>query len=216
MDVDRLDRVAADEVDGVQALGQAQEVAEIGLATRPPAALEIGAVGRARDAAEDDLVAADAEIVRGIARVEREALGRLFDRVLDHPTVEPHPLAAGLDQRPGRPIDVARLGQDDVHPNLLEDRERGLVDRLELVGRDRRGRRVGEPQATPGALDHRSRRVAASPAPLAAPFARVLDHASHLARGHPPAMLTPHAQGTNTKTRWPNPKSWPALRRAVG
>ena len=57
MEVDRLDRIARQEVDGVERLGQPQQVLVVGAVADPPAAVEVGDVGRAADGPEGDPVA---------------------------------------------------------------------------------------------------------------------------------------------------------------
>ena len=72
VDVDRLDRIAGEEVDDVEHLEQADQVLVVGAVADPPAAIEVGDVGRAGDRPERDPVAADREVVRRVRRVERE------------------------------------------------------------------------------------------------------------------------------------------------
>ncbi len=63
--------------------------------------------------------------------MEREILGRCPDQLLDHMAVEAHPLA--LDPGARFPQEIARLGQHEIHADLLEHRERGLMDRFDLI-----------------------------------------------------------------------------------
>ena len=64
VEVDRLDRIARQEVDGVERLGQAQQVLVVDPVADPPAAIEVGDVGRAADGPEGDPVAAQLDVVR--------------------------------------------------------------------------------------------------------------------------------------------------------
>ena len=70
VEVDRLDRVAGQEVDGVERLPEPQQVLVVGAVADPPAAVEIRDVRRAADGAEGYPVAAELDVVGGIARVE--------------------------------------------------------------------------------------------------------------------------------------------------
>ena len=72
MDVDRLDRIAAGRHQYVVHLRKFQEIAEIDLVAGAAAIVEVGAVGRRRHLREDQVVAAEAHIVRGVSRMQRE------------------------------------------------------------------------------------------------------------------------------------------------
>ena len=71
-DVDRLDRVAAGQVQDVEVLAELEEVLEVGAVARASAAFQVRAVGRARDRREHHVLAADLERARRIAGVHRE------------------------------------------------------------------------------------------------------------------------------------------------
>ena len=100
VEVDRLDRVARQEVDGVERLAEAQQVLVVGAVADPPAAVEVGHVRRAADGPEGDPVAAELDVVVGVAGVEREARRRRPDQLGDHRRVEPDALRIG--RRPRR------------------------------------------------------------------------------------------------------------------
>ena len=63
VEVDRLDRVAGEEVDDVEHLEQADEVLVVGPVADPPPAVGGEDVGRAGYGAEGDVVAADDQVV---------------------------------------------------------------------------------------------------------------------------------------------------------
>ena len=139
-------------MDGVERLGQAQQVLVVGPVPDPPAAIEVGDVGRAPDGPEGDPVATQLDVARGVAGVERELRRRRLDQLGDHLRVEADPLRIGLDGRPGGAQDLARVGVEEVHPDLGQDAQRADVDRLELVGRQELGRAVAQARLGPRRL----------------------------------------------------------------
>ena len=90
VEVDRLDRVAGEEVDRVERLAQAEQVLVVGAIADPPAAVEVGDVGRAADRPERDPVAAELQVVLGVPGVQGERRRRGPDQLRDHVRVEPH------------------------------------------------------------------------------------------------------------------------------
>ena len=143
MDVDRLDRIAAPEVDRVERLPEADEVAVVGDRPGPPAAGAIEGVGRARHRAEGDVTTADRKAARGIARMQGEGPRREADPGLDQRRVEAHPLRSRIDVGAGASQDRPRLFVQDIDADLLEHRQGGLMNRFELVFRDEVERREG-------------------------------------------------------------------------
>ena len=77
VDVDRLDRVAAGEVDAVEVLRQPDEVAEVLDVADAAAAVEVHGVRRRGDVAEEHVPAADGHPARGVARGHVELRRRL-------------------------------------------------------------------------------------------------------------------------------------------
>src|SRR3954447_2060549 len=100
VEVDRLDRVAPEEVDRVEHLAELDQVLVIGPVADPPAAIEIGDVRGARDRPERGPVAADLQVPLGVPGVERELRGYRPDPLLDHHRIEPDALATRLDVGP--------------------------------------------------------------------------------------------------------------------
>ena len=136
--IDRLDRVPTGEVDHLEHLAQLEQVAE-GLASAGAAhAVEADDVRWAADGAEGDVVATDGQGVRRVPRVHLELSGACADQLDDHLRVEANALA--VDRRPGSGEPLARSGVEEVHPDLGEDAQRRVVDRLQLVRRDDLGR----------------------------------------------------------------------------
>ncbi len=144
VDVDRLDRIAAPEMNKIERLPEPKEVPIVALVARPSPAGAIEGVGGARDGTEGDVTAADGQIARGVARVQGELLRREPDPGLDDGRIEANPLRGGIDIGPGVLQHGARAIVQEVDPDLLQDRERRLVDRFEFVlrnqfeGRERR------------------------------------------------------------------------------
>ncbi len=79
------------------------------------------------------------QIVRRIAGVEHEARRRRPKRALDQLAGKGHPAVAHLGT--GRLQAVAGLRQHHLHADLAQHLERGLVDALDLVGRQQIERR---------------------------------------------------------------------------
>ena len=172
VEVDRLHRVAGQEVDDVEVLAQAEQVLVVGPVADPAAAVHVGDVGRAGDRTERHGRSADGQAVVGVPGVEAERRGRGGDPLEHHVRVEPHPRPVAVDVGPRLGQQAAGLRVQEVHADVAQDPQRREVDDLELVLRHDLGgshpqRRLGPrallgDQAAPSAL-------AASPTPPAAP-----------------------------------------------
>jgi hypothetical protein len=92
MEVDRLHRIAGQEVDRVERLGEAQQVLVVGPVADPAATVQVRDVGRAADGPEGDPVTAELDVVGRVAGVEREARRRGLDQRVHHLGVEADPL----------------------------------------------------------------------------------------------------------------------------
>ena len=95
--VDRLDGIAADEMDGVERLAQPQEVAERGAVARAANAVEADDVRRAADRSEREIVATDRECVFRVPRVHLERRRTRLDQVGHQLWVEADTVGARLD-----------------------------------------------------------------------------------------------------------------------
>ncbi len=133
VDVDRLDRIAAPDMDGVEHLAELDEVAVVGVVAAAPPAVAVGRVGRARHRAEGDVVAADLDVARRVAAMQGELRRRLAELALDEPAVEADALRVGVDIGARRLQQVARPVMEHVDADLLEHCQRGEVDGLERV-----------------------------------------------------------------------------------
>ncbi|KAB2860643.1 MAG: hypothetical protein F9K43_22520, partial [Bauldia sp.] len=105
VEVDGLDGVAARHVDDVEGLRELEEVAEVRLRAGAAALQRIRAIGRASHLGEDEMIAAEDEIVGGIAGIQGEGGRRRFDGVQDKAAVEAHPLAVAQREGAGRARD---------------------------------------------------------------------------------------------------------------
>ena len=139
----------------------------------PPAALEVRAVGRARHRREHHPFAADLEVAGRVAGVHGELGPAPWPRH-PGPARGRRAPAARRPRAPAALIDVARLGQQHVHPDLFQDGQRRLVDALELVGRDQVDRRQQVARLLERQLGDVARHARrAPPAPLAASARRL-------------------------------------------
>ena len=152
VDVDRLDRVAGEEMDRVEHLAEPDQVLVVGPVADSPATIEVRDIRRGRNRPERGPVATDLEVVGGVRGVERELRRRGLDPLEDHVPVESDALGAFLHARTRAPEHLACAIVEEVHPDLLEDAERAEVDRFELVGRHDLGRPNADPGLGPRAL----------------------------------------------------------------
>ena len=70
--INRLNRISAGHVDDVVRLRQLQQIAKILMRTRPAALVHIRTIGRTRHLRKDNVVATEAQIMRRVARMQRE------------------------------------------------------------------------------------------------------------------------------------------------
>ena len=143
MDVDRLDRIAAGRHQYVVHLRKLEEVAEIRLVAGPAAVVEVGAVRRRRHLREDQIVAAEAHIVRRVARMQRELARAVLDQLEDHVGVEAHALGAFAHVGAVLLHDAPGIVVQHVDADLLQHAQRRQMDQFELVVGDQLGRREG-------------------------------------------------------------------------
>src|SRR5271169_5905884 len=103
---------------GVKCLTQANEIAEIGYRAGTATSVAVSRVRRARHRAEGDGVAADLDIAREVARVQREALWRAAEHALDERPVEAHPVRVGIDVGACISQDGPRALVQKIHADL--------------------------------------------------------------------------------------------------
>ena len=92
--VDRLDRVAADEVDALEHLRQPAEVLVVGAVAGAPAAIEVARVGRRSDGAEREPSPPMCSECAGFHECSVNSAGAVTINCLDHRRVERHLLLA--------------------------------------------------------------------------------------------------------------------------
>ncbi len=170
VDVHRLDRVAGEEMDGVERLAEAQEVLVIDPVADAPATVEVRHVRRTADRPECHPVAAELQVVGGVPGVQRERRGRCLDRLGDHVGIEPDALCIGRGLGTSRPQRLARVRVEEVHPELGQDAQRRVVDRLDLVGGQDLGRPVAHPRLRPRPLHREAAALVTRAATAAAPL----------------------------------------------
>ena len=178
-DVERLHRAACRQVADVEALGQADEVAEVGERSGPAPTIQARAIGRPAHGPEVDVVGAEGEIVLRIAGAGVNQRRRPGDRFRNQGPVEADAWTLAFHIRPGLAQDLAGLGQEEVHPDLLEHLHGGLMDRLDLLGGDDLHRRIGICEPAPRQL-HEGRLLAAAHAAAASSCRAGLAHSGTL------------------------------------
>ncbi len=114
---------------------------------RPPSRPE--QLGGPPDGPEVDVVGAEGEVVLRIAGAGVNQRRRPGDRFRHQGPVEADARDAAFHLRPGLAQDLAGLGQEEVHPDLLEHLHGGLMDRLDLLGGDDLHRRIGIGEPAP-------------------------------------------------------------------
>jgi len=72
--------------------------------------------------------------VPGISRVHLDERRRLGNGLLDQASIESHPQGFRVDLRPCAGQAITGILQQDPDTLLFQDRQRGLVDGLDLVG----------------------------------------------------------------------------------
>ena len=187
VDVGRLDRVAGDERQAMQALDQPGEVAEVLAVALPPPAVGVAGVGGRGDGDEVNIAFAQGYGPRRVAGVELEGRGRGLDALFDHGRVEADQIAVGADLGAGRAQDGLGVFAEELHADLAEDLQRGVVDGLDLIGGQGfdRGDRVAH--RAPGQL--LDRRGGGGRSALRTPATRAAAPGSRLIFHHGPVPL---------------------------
>ena len=154
--VGRLERAAALLVDDVEAADHADVGLEVRGVAGPSAAIEVGHERRPADRAEDEVAVPEDEVrAPGSARAARSATGRARRA----PRPAPGRAGPGLPGHGRRPRarrarrraskQIQRPAAEHLHADVSQDRQRGAVDRLDLVRGQDLQRRVGVDDAPP-------------------------------------------------------------------
>ena len=134
MQIDGLYWIAGQEVNAVEHLGETNEVLVVGVVAGASALIHVECVWCAGYRAERHVVAADNEVVRRVAAVERERRRRGLDLFEHHLAVEPNSSATGLNAGTSVGQQLTSIGVEKVHADLFENLHRRVVNHLEFVG----------------------------------------------------------------------------------
>jgi hypothetical protein len=131
--VERLEWAAGFLVNDVQALHQPQEVADFGVCAGPPALVEVVAECGPAHRGEDEVPAAEPDVVVAVPGAQREFRGRERKFFPHDAAVHAHRPevvealgAGGLEQ-------LAARGLEEAHPSSLEHGEGAFDDCVDLV-----------------------------------------------------------------------------------
>ena len=133
-------------------------------------------VGRTGDEGEVDRVAAKMDRSLRVARRQRIGGRRGLERFGDQAAIEPHRLRRMIDLGAGFLEQRKRPRAHHLDAEIFENVQRGLVDRLDLIGRQQRHRRIGIAYPPERQLRYRDRPPVARP--LGAAFASWFVHAA--------------------------------------
>ena len=140
---DRRADLVAEHVDAIEMLRQPDEVLVVAQVSGAPPALHVVHVGRPGDEREVDRVAAEMDRVDRVARGQRVGRRRGLQRLGHQPAVEPHGLRRVIDLGACLLEQRQRARAHRLDAEIFQNVQRGLVDRLDLVGREHRHRRIG-------------------------------------------------------------------------
>ena len=106
-----------------------------------PVVVEVADIGRAVHGHEDGVLAADLDGALGVARVKGELRRNLGDKLHQQGPIDAHPRFGNIGAR--RLPERNRLVVAELAADLLEDRERFLMDQLDcFIGHDLVGRNI--------------------------------------------------------------------------
>ncbi len=146
----RRGRLVADEMDDVEALRQLDQRDIIGVVAGAAAVHAVMNVGRTGDQAEGDVVVADLQGARRVARRQGEGRGHGLQRLQHDLARDARQAAVHLHHRAGLAEELAGGGALELDADLLQDSQRSVVDRLDLVLAQRRHRRQRVAQRAAG------------------------------------------------------------------
>src|SRR5690606_36932246 len=141
-------------VDDVEALDHAEVVAKLRVSAGPPALVEIADECGTAYRREHDVLAADYDVFRRITRAQREFVGRGRELLEHERAIEAHHARGVVHVGPGAAQPLAAVVLQETETLGLQDRERGIEDRLDLVRGEYLDRRVRVAHELPWKLLH--------------------------------------------------------------
>ena len=225
MQIHRLHRVAACQVNAVEILGQLEQILETAAGADLLAIVQIIAVRWRGDIAEHDVLAADGDPPVGVAGRDGERFGGEFDHF--HDEVTPHADIGAIDGASRLFQNGGRFGVQELDADLFQHPHGTVMDGLDSFLVKGFGRPVGVDRYTPIHLVDGSARTALQVCPVApAPPTGSSGHAAPaFATVSRPAMRPDLAarpmfavSGRDLQVRIVRPegKSWVSWRRTAG
>ena len=142
----------ADHVDDVEGLRDAAEVIERFERAGITALFDIGEIGRAASRADADIVASDHHLTACATAKERDLRGCLPDDFHERVGIKANDLSV-LFGHASRDVERARLIIENLDADIPQHLERGLMDRLDLVGAELLDRGVGPNPLAPRLIE---------------------------------------------------------------
>ena len=155
----------AEQVDCIEELRQAHEISIVLEISRPAAALQIMDVGWPGDEREAHAVVPEHHSVHGIPRREHERGGGARQGEVDHTPIDTDRAAREVDLGTCRLEQRQRASRHHLHPEVLEDVERGAMNGLDLIRAEHLEGCVGIHDVAARQLENSS--AAAAPRPAA-------------------------------------------------
>jgi hypothetical protein len=149
--------LVAKHVDAVEMLRQPDEVLIVAIVAGASPAFHVMHVGRPGDQREVDRVAAEMDFSRRVARGQRVGRRHGLQRLGHQAAVEARRLRCVIDRGACFLEQRKCPGAHHLDAEILENVQRRLVDRLDLVCREQRHRRVGVAHTAQRQLRNRRR-----------------------------------------------------------
>ncbi len=161
--------LVADQMDGVEVLREADEVAVVPVVSRTTTPLAIVNIGRTCDQPEVDAVPAHGHALVGVARGERKGRGCAPQCTLDEAAVQADSSRRRVDLG-ARGLENGKCaGRHHLHPQILEDSQRSQFNGLELIRRQHLHGQVRIADLSPRQLRNAASVKTSAAAPLTSP-----------------------------------------------
>ena len=131
MYIDRLDRVAADEIDDVESLRQAQKIAVVFEVAGASSALEIGTIGRAGNRGEIYRIAPNQAVTFRIRGVQRKFRWNGFDSLQQLVAIEVYALRIPVHARAVLLPQCQCFLIQDLETYVFENAHRCIVNQIQ-------------------------------------------------------------------------------------